>query len=117
MLSLAAGANDVTTMAGREASYGWIAEKTGLEISKVREKITSLEAVFALADHTKTASFLLADGVVPSNIGGGYLARLIIRRASRLAIQFGIETKLEEIGEMHLPHWGTTILPVRAIRG
>src|SRR5947209_11104663 len=97
MLSLAAGANDVTTMAGREASYGWIAEKTGLEISKVREKITSLEAVFALADHTKTASFLLADGVVPSNIGGGYLARLIIRRAARLARQFGIENKLEEI--------------------
>src|SRR5881296_2044103 len=117
MLSLAAGANDVTTMAGREASYGWIAEKTGLEISKVREKITSLEAVFALADHTKTASFLLADGVVPSNIGGGYLARLIIRRAARLARQFGIENKLEEIVEMQVKHWGTTFPAVREMRG
>ena len=117
MLSLAAGANDVTTMAGREASYGWIAEKTGLEISKVWEKITSLEAVFALADHTKTASFLLADGVVPSNIGGGYLARLIIRRAARLARQFGIENKLEEIVEMQVKHWGTTFPAVREMRG
>jgi len=117
MLSLAAGANDVTTKAGREASYGWIAEKTGLEISKVREKITSLEAVLALADHTKTASFLLADGVVPSNIGGGYLARLIIRRAARLARQFGIENKLEEIVEMQVKHWGTTFPAVREMRG
>src|SRR5881628_3011336 len=107
MLSLAAGANDVTTMAGREASHGWIAEKTGLEISKVREKITSLEAVFALADHTKTASFLLADGVVPSNIGGGYLARLIIRRAARLARQLGVLDRITEIVEDQVAYWGT----------
>src|SRR5467141_872005 len=117
MLSLAAGANDVTTKSGREASLGWIAERMRLEISQVRERLSSLEAVFLLADHTKTASFLLADGVVPSNIGGGYLARLIIRRAARLARQFGIENKLEEIVEMQVKHWGTTFPAVREMRG
>src|SRR5437879_8191200 len=77
MLSLAAGANDVKTMAGREASYGWIGEKTGLEIAKVREKRNSLEAVFAFAEHKKKASFLMADGVGPTEIGRGYRARSI----------------------------------------
>src|SRR5437879_13176478 len=68
MLSLAAGANDVTTIAGREASYGWIAKKTGIEISKVREKITRIEEGFALADHTKTEYIIFGDGVVQLNI-------------------------------------------------
>jgi len=88
-----------------------------LEISQVRERLSSLEAVFALADHTKTASFLLADGVVPSNIGGGYLARLIIRRAARLARQFGVEDKLPDIVETQIKYWGSTFSSLREMRG
>jgi len=90
----------------RSEASSWVAAETGLDVAKVQEMSSKLEAVYALTDHTKAASFLLADGIVPSNIGGGYLARLIIRRAARLARQLGVLDKITEIVEDQVAYWG-----------
>ncbi len=43
-----------------------------------------------IADHTRSAAFLIADGVVPGNVGRNYVCRMIIRRAARFGTKIGL---------------------------
>jgi alanyl-tRNA synthetase len=100
----------------RESYIQTVSEQTGVSPDALRPMFSSLEAAYAITDHTKAATFLLADGVVPSNVGEGYLARLIIRRAGRFARQLGIFADLPSIVEAQIKLWGGDFRTLREMR-
>jgi len=60
-----------------------------------------------VADHARAASFLIADGVVPGNIGRNYICRMIIRRAARFGSKLGLtEPFLGKIAEIVIEQYG-----------
>lgn len=53
------------------------------------QRAEHLVAYRVVADHTRAATFLIGDGVVPGNEGRNYVCRMIIRRAARFGAKSG----------------------------
>jgi len=100
--SKAAGMMSIDTAKDLRALRASVAKRLGISAAELDAIITPWEHLYSIADHAKTMAFMLSDGVVPSNVKEGYLARLVIRRALRAMKALGVSSSLEEIVSIHL---------------
>jgi len=101
------GLVSVDKRANRLVARKRVSELTGIDMATLDKELIPIENVWAVTDHTKTLSFMLSEGVVPSNIQEGYLARLLYRRVYRLMRTLNIEpAKLYDIIDMQADYWG-----------
>ncbi|MFP4000316.1 MAG: alanine--tRNA ligase [Thermoplasmata archaeon] len=73
------------------------AREIDMDRNRITEKLSTLRSIYTLADHSYTIALLLADGVVPSNVEEGYLARMMIRRALRQISQLNEHLSLKDL--------------------
>ena len=72
-------------------------------------------AIRAVVEHSRSSTFLTADGVVPGNEGRGYVLRRVIRRAIRLGRKIGIgDPFLEEIAQSVILKMGDSYPELRS---
>ncbi|MEF8888038.1 MAG: alanine--tRNA ligase, partial [Haloarculaceae archaeon] len=100
------GQLDIDDVDDVEAARGEIADELGVDVDHLRELVEPLEQVYAIADHSRTLAYMLGDGIVPSNVGTGYLARMVIRRTKRLADTVGVDAPLDELVDMQAERLG-----------
>jgi alanyl-tRNA synthetase len=85
-----------TVMQGVTSNYdtdliqGIIRHVEKLSGKRYREDVKDDVSMRVIADHSRAITFLICDGVLPSNEGRGYVLRRIMRRAARHAKMLGV---------------------------
>jgi len=65
-----------------------------------KEMLADFTPYRVICDHTRAVAFLIADGVVPGNVGRNYVTRMITRRAARFGTKVGLtEPFLAKVAE------------------
>ncbi|HEY9122502.1 MAG TPA: alanine--tRNA ligase [Brevefilum sp.] len=71
------------------------------------EREADLTPYRVIADHARATSFLIADGVVPGNIGRNYVCRMLVRRAARFGMKLGLNQPfMAEIAKIVIEEFG-----------
>ena len=81
-----------------------VAKELKISDEQLAKMIAPYEAIYTVADHSRTLLFSISDGALPSNIGGGYNLRVILRRALSILERLGWNIKLEDIADMHIDY-------------
>jgi alanyl-tRNA synthetase len=97
-----AGLMDVSEKANLFELRKQVAFSIGTTVEKLSSIMEPVETIYAITDHTRCLTFMLADGVIPSNVKAGYLARLVLRRTLRMMKDMGITIPLSDIVKMHV---------------
>ncbi len=78
-----------------------VAKKIGLSAEELKDEILSLSALYSIGDHTRTLLLAVTDGAIPSNVGGCYNLRVILRRVFGFLDKYNWDIDLNDILETH----------------
>ncbi len=97
------GVHSVYETDGFQHIMEWVAAETG---TRYGESDVVTKAHRVLADHGRAMTFLVADGVTPSNEGRGYVLRRVIRRAVLHGHDVGLESFLPRLADVVVEQMG-----------
>ena len=100
-----------TAIAKNTASYDdiFVARKHAindvvLTEDQVSRIISPLEGIYLIADHIRTLIFAISDGALPSNVGGGYNLRMILRRIIGTMDRLALKLDMNEMIDMQIDY-------------
>ena len=80
------------------------ANSVGLTQDQINRIITPLEGMYLIADHLRTLIFAITDGALPSNVGGGYNLRMMLRRINGTMDRLNLKLDIDELVDMHIDY-------------
>jgi len=74
-------------------------KSAGLSDEQINKIIIPVEGIYLIVDHIRTLIFAISDGALPSNVGGGYNLRMMLRRIistmDRLSLKFDMNEMVD----------------------
>jgi alanyl-tRNA synthetase len=96
-----AGSLDMAEVKDMAKAKQKVADYVGISTDELRKTIEPLQALYAIADHSRTLLFAITDGGIPSNVGGGYNLRVILRRSFGFIDEYDFDFDLVDIAKWH----------------
>jgi len=79
-------------------------KKAGLTDEQLNKMITPLEGMYLIADHLRTLIFAITDGALPSNVGGGYNLRMMLRRINATISKLNLKLDIDDLIDTHIDY-------------
>ena len=96
-----AGLLNVDEVDDMEKAWRTTAQVMGEDPAELRAAVEDLAALYTVAEHTRGLLVAFNDGALPSNMGGGYNLRVLLRRCFNILQQRGWEISLENVFAEH----------------
>jgi alanyl-tRNA synthetase len=85
-----------------DVSWNTIAKTLDVGVDVLMEEIRVLSSIYAVGDHTRSLLIALTDGALPSNSGGGYNLRVILRRSLDFIKKYNWDISLYDVILWHM---------------
>ncbi len=79
-------------------------KQSGLTEEQINKTITPLEGMYLIADHLRTLIFAISDGALPSNVGGGYNLRMMLRRINGTINRLNLKLDIDDLIDTHIDY-------------
>ena len=92
---------------GIEEAITAVARDTKTNENEIKKMLSDMQAIYSIADHSRTLLVAIHDGALPSNVGGGYNLRNILRRALNFIRSKNWDLDINNVIDEHKKEFGS----------
>ena len=81
-----------------------ISKEMKISLEDLNQIIRPMESLYTIVDHTRTLLFAISDGSLPSNVGGGYNLRILLRRIISIMEKMKWNINIGNIIDSHISY-------------
>jgi len=79
-----------------------VAKTLGMDPNDLKHEIQPMKSVYSIIDHTRSLLWAISDGALPSNVGGGYNLRFLLRRTWAIIAENDWDIDVFDIFKWHM---------------
>jgi alanyl-tRNA synthetase len=96
-----AGLLNVDEVSNINKAWELVAKKINTDVKELRRNLLPMASLYSIAEHSRALLVALSDGALPSNVGGSYNLRILLRRVLSFIDQYDWNLDLFNICKWH----------------